>query len=59
MSVVKLDVTLPEADGHNRGKMAFTLDGAFSEQECKEWIRMTNDRGWFHALYILQLQCTV
>jgi hypothetical protein len=52
MTLVKRDLMLPEADGHNSGKMAFTLDGVFSKQECKEWIEMTNKRGLSHFIHI-------
>ena len=32
------------------GKLAFVLDGVFSEEKCKEWIKMTEDKGYEKAL---------
>jgi hypothetical protein len=47
-SIVKRNIHLPDKD--DRGKLAFTLSHIFSPEECQEWIKMTEEKGYIAAL---------
>lgn len=47
-SIVKKNIHLP--DKNDREKLAFTLSHIFSSEECQEWIRMSEEKGYEPAL---------
>ncbi|CAF1283648.1 unnamed protein product [Rotaria magnacalcarata] len=46
--VFKSNIRLPDKQDH--GKLAFTLSHIFSSEECIEWIRMSEEKGYSLAL---------
>lgn len=47
-TIEKVDVTLPNAE--DAGKLAFILLNVFTPEECEEWIKLTEERGYGPAL---------
>ncbi|CAF1268259.1 unnamed protein product [Rotaria sordida] len=47
-SIVKKNIHLPDKQDH--GKLAFTLSHIFSLEECQEWIKMSEEKGYSIAL---------
>jgi len=50
MSSERNYVNLPNSDGFNTGKLAFTLDHVLSDEECERLIEATETRGYTKAL---------
>ncbi|CAM4742892.1 unnamed protein product [Rotaria magnacalcarata] len=47
-NIEKLDVKLPNSE--DSGKLAFILLNVFTEEECSEWIKLTEERCYKPAL---------
>merc|ERR1711862_479849 len=45
-TIIKTVLHPPNAEN----KLAFTLDGVFTEEECNKWIELTENRGYEDAL---------
>jgi hypothetical protein len=48
LSIEKFDVPLPNTT--DAGKLAFILLNVFTPEECSEWIKLTEERGYSPAL---------
>jgi hypothetical protein len=47
-NILKENVILPNSEGS--GKLAFILLNVFTPEECQQWIKMTEERGYAPAL---------
>ena len=47
VSIVKKDIILPD---NQSNKVAFGLFNAFTEEECKDYIKLTEEKGYNTAL---------
>lgn len=47
-TIQKFDVSLPNPK--DAGKLAFILTNVFTEEECQQWIDLTEQRGYGEAL---------
>jgi len=48
LKIEKYDVSLPNVE--DSGKLAFILLNVFTHEECSEWIKLTEERGYTPAL---------
>ncbi|CAF2806600.1 unnamed protein product [Rotaria sp. Silwood2] len=54
LNIEKHDIQLPNSK--DNGKLAFFLLNVFTPEECKQWINMTEERGYSPALINLGVQ---
>ncbi|CAF1214676.1 unnamed protein product [Rotaria sp. Silwood1] len=53
-NIKKIDVQLPNEE--DSGKLAFILLNVFTKEECSEWIKLTEERGYTSALVNIGLR---